>query len=314
MAGCQPPDSSPFAASSDATIKELRGRIIACWRRAGIEEAAREADLLLAWLLACSPTTLLLNQEHRLLPDQLERLAELVRRRAGREPLAYLMGEWEFWSLPFRVGPEVLIPRPETELLVEEALKFAGESGPRRSSELTILDLGTGSGVLAVVLARELPAARVVAVDRSLAALAIAAANVRRHRVEERVSLVAADWLSPFASSAPIFDLVVGNPPYVEEAALSGLAPEVRDFEPRLALDGGRAGMEQIIRLARQIPFLLKPGGRLLIEIGWDQREAARKLFAADPAFTRPPFTQVEVLDDLAGLPRILSCRRTDHG
>ncbi len=309
MAGCPPPDSSPFAAGSEATIRQLRGRIVTCWRRAGIEEAAREADLLLAWLLACNHTTLLLNAECRLRPEQLERLVELVRRRAGREPLAYLMGEWEFWSLPFLVGPEVLIPRPETELLVEEALKFAAEAGSRASSELTILDLGTGSGVLAVVLARELPAAKVVAVDRSPAALAIAAANIRRHGVEERVALVAADWLSPFAPSRPIFDLVVSNPPYVEDVALAGLAPEVRDFEPRLALDGGRAGMEQIARLARQIPPLLKPDGRLLMEIGWDQREAAQKLFAADPAFT-----QVEVLADLAGLPRILSCRRIHHG
>lgn len=301
------PVPRPFTTADNPTIRELRGRIIACWRQAGIDEAAHEADLLLAWLLECDRAGLILAAEQKIEPSQLARLEQLVGRRAAREPLAYLLEEWEFWSLPFRVGPEVLIPRPETELLVEEALKFAREARPFKPA-LKILDLGTGSGVLAVVLARELPGAEVVAVDRSPAALRIAGFNARRHGVEQRVALVAADWLTAFRSPAPLFDLVVSNPPYVEDAALAGLAPEVRDFEPHLALDGGEAGLREIIRLAGEIPPLLQPGGRLLIEIGWDQGAAAQRLFAANPAFD-----QVEVLADLAGLPRILSCRRC-HG
>ncbi|MFH7320955.1 peptide chain release factor N(5)-glutamine methyltransferase [Desulfurivibrio sp. D14AmB] len=300
--------SPPFVAAPGATVGELRGLIIACWRQAGIEEAAREADLLLAWLLGCDRAGLILAGERPVAPGQLALLEQLVRRRAGREPIAYLLGEWEFWSLPFRVGPAVLIPRPETELLVEETLKFARQSSAHHGGTINILDLGTGSGVLAVVLARELPQARVVAVDRSPAALAIARGNAHRHGVENRVAWLAADWLSAFGPQTPPFDLVVSNPPYVEAAALASLAPEVRDFEPRQALDGGEAGLREVITLAREIPPHLRPGGRLLIEIGWDQEAAVRALFGASPAFD-----QVEVLPDLAGLPRILSCRRS-HG
>jgi len=270
--------SPPLVAAPGATIRELRGAISSCWRRAGIEEAVREADLLLAWLLGCDRAGLILAGERQVAPAQLALLEQLVRRRAGREPLAYLLGEWEFWSLSFRVGPAVLIPRPETELLVEEALKFARESLPL-SGTINILDLGTGSGVLAVVLARELPRAEVVAVDRSPAALAIARCNARRHGVENQVSWLAADWLSAFSPQAPQFDLVVSNPPYVEAAALASLAPEVRDFEPRQALDGGEAGLREIITLAREIPPHLRPGGRLLVEIGWDQEAAVRELW-----------------------------------
>ncbi len=229
------------------------------------------------------------------------RFLTALARRLRREPLAYILGEWEFWSLPFFVTKAVLIPRPETELLVEQALNFASLSS---HSPLRILDLGTGSGILAVVLAKELPAAKLIAVDRSPAALAIARRNVRRHGVADRISLVGSDWLKAFRAAA-LFDLAVANPPYVVGRDLATLSPEVRDFEPRQALDGGERGLDDIIKLCHHLPAVLAPGALLLLEIGWDQGEEVRRLFSVNP-----DYVQVEILSDLAGLPRVLRCLR----
>lgn len=297
-----------------ATLHQWRQWLISCWRQAGIAEARQEAELLLSWILAAEQeghlggtdrAGLVLAADRPLTAAQIEKLRQAAIRRGRREPLAYIIGEWEFWSLPFAVTPEVLIPRPETELLVEEALRLAGELGSGEGEPLSILDLGTGSGILAVVLARELPSARVIAVDCAPAALAVAWRNVYRHGVQTRLSLVAADWLSGLAADKTLFDLVVANPPYVEDTALPGLEPEVRDYEPRQALDGGAAGMAQIRRLAEELPPFLRPGGGLLMEIGWDQQAPVKQLFTSAAAWR-----EVRILPDLAGLPRLLSCRR----
>lgn len=301
-----------------ATLRQWRQWLISCWRQAGIAEAGQEAELLLSWVLAAGQkghqawderAGLVLAADRPLSSAQIEKLRQAAARRSRREPLAYIIGEWEFWSLPFAVDPGVLIPRPETELLVEEALRLAPQLRGGAGRPLTILDLGTGSGILAVVLARELAPARVIAVDRSPAALAVARRNVCRHRVESRVSLLAADWLSALAAGKALFDLVVANPPYVEDVALPGLEPEVRDYEPRQALDGGAAGMAQIRRLAAELPPFLRPGGGLLMEIGWDQQGVVEQLLAPDNAWR-----EVRILPDLAGLPRLLCCRRSLDG
>ena len=289
-----------------ARLSELRAALANRLRRAGIEEEAFEADLLLRWLLGCDRAGLVLAAEQPLAETRRQRLLAALARRERREPLAYIMGEWEFWSLPFAVNPAVLIPRPETELLVEQALAFVRltETAAGRQRSWRILDLGTGSGILAVVLARELPAAQVMALDRSPAALALASANARRHGVAARISFVGSDWLSALAVR-PAFDLVVANPPYVVRRDLQTLQPEVRNYEPRGALDGGEQGLDDIATIARQLPAVLASGALLLMEIGWDQKEAVAGLFAHDPAYR-----QVEILNDLAGLPRVLRCRR----
>lgn len=294
------------------TVREARARIGALLRQAGIDEAFFEADILLGWLLGCDRAGLILAAGSIIDNSLRSRLLMALRRRLRREPLAYIIGEWEFWSLPFAVGPEVLIPRPETELLVEQALAFArpvpGLPVEARNQALErpfrILDLGTGSGILAVVLARELAAARVVALDRSAAALAIARGNALRHGVAERIALVGSHWLTALRAR-PLFDLVVANPPYVVRSDLANLQPEVRDFEPRAALDGGERGLDDIDELCRTLPPFMRSGGLLLMEIGWDQQDAVQSLFRANPVFT-----EVEILPDLAGHPRIIRCRR----
>ncbi|MDA8165733.1 MAG: peptide chain release factor N(5)-glutamine methyltransferase, partial [Desulfobacteraceae bacterium] len=228
------------------------------------------------------------------------RVDELLARRLRREPLAYILGEWEFWSLPFEVTPAVLIPRPETELLVETALEaLKPASGPLR-----LLDLGTGSGIIPVVLARELPLASVYSLDCSLAALTVAARNAKRNGVGGRVRFVASDWLAGIRRQ-PVFDAVVSNPPYIDCQAVPGLQPEVRDFEPHLALNGGQGGLEIIARLCGEIAGVLKPGGRLFMEIGFDQGETAAALFAA-----AGEYDDIRVRRDYAGHPRVLEARR----
>lgn len=283
------------------TIGEMRRWLGRELREAGIEEAALEADLLLEHFLACGRAELVLSAQEQMSPQLVETIQTAAKRRQQREPLAHILGEWEFRGLPFAVSEAVLIPRPETELLVDLALAPANlpDHGWQH-----ILDLGTGSGILAITLALACPAAFVTAVDRSAAALAVARANARRHRVAERVNLLQSDWLAALQQRI-FFDLVVANPPYVASGELAGLQPEVANFEPRLALDGGPDGLDQIRRLAGELPAVMKPGALLLMEIGWDQKEAALALFGKHPAYG-----QVAILDDLAGHPRILMARR----
>lgn len=260
----------------------------------GIDSGRLDAELLLADLLQLDRVGLYLNFDRPLDAEELGRFRERVGRRARREPLQYILGRTEFWSLPFRVSPAVLVPRPDTEVLVEEALSRAAPAA-------RILDVGTGSGAIAVALAHELQEARVTAVDISAEALAVAGQNARDNSVEERIILVRADLQ---ALPEGEFDLVVANPPYIAEGELAELMPEVRDYEPQLALAGGTDGLDAYRALARQAPGLLAAGGWLLVEIGAGQAVAVRELLAAaglEEVFTR---------DDYAGLPRVVGGRR----
>jgi len=284
------------------TIGEMRRWLGRELRGVGIEEAALEADLLLEHFLARGRAELVLSYQEPLSPQLAETIQAAAKRRQQREPLAHILGEWEFRGLPFAVSEAVLIPRPETELLVDLAL--APANMPDHGWQ-HILDLGTGSGILAISLALACPAASVTAVDRSAAALTVARANARRHRVAERVNMLQSDWLAALAPGE-FFDLVVANPPYVASGELAGLQPEVARFEPRLALDGGPDGLDQIRRLAGELPAVMKQAALLLMEIGWDQKEAVLALFSASTAYER-----VAVKNDLAGRPRILMAWRT---
>ncbi|HZR98062.1 MAG TPA: peptide chain release factor N(5)-glutamine methyltransferase [Chloroflexota bacterium] len=266
-------------------------------RAAGVPLPELDALLLAAHALGLGKASLLAHPERALTAAEAARLDALVTRRADRVPLAYLLGEREFYGRDFRVTPDVLVPRPETELLVEVAMEWLRE----RPATGWAADVGTGSGTLAVTLAAERPGLRVVATDRSPAALAVAAVNAARHAVAARTHLVCTDLLGGVAGP---LGLVVANLPYIPSDAIAGLMLEVARHEPRLALDGGPDGLAPIRRLLAQAPARLAPGGLLLLEIGGDQgpavrAEAARLLPGAD----------IAVLKDLAGHDRVLRAR-----
>jgi len=260
----------------------------------GLDAPRLDAELLLAATLGLDRVGLYVNFERPLQADELAAYRERVRRRAGREPLAYILGQAEFWSLPLKVTPEVLIPRPETELLVEEAL-------PRLSGRQQVLDVGTGSGALAIALAHERQELLVTAIDVSPAALAVAADNARSNGVAERIRFAQHDLglLPP----GP-FDLIVANPPYVPSGELAALMPEVRDFEPQLALDGGIDGLDAYRALARQAGVVLTAAGWLLVEVGSGQAPAVQELFAG------AGLKEIFVSRDLAGIERVVGGRR----
>jgi release factor glutamine methyltransferase len=220
-------------------------------------------------------------------------------RRAGREPVSSIVGRREFWGLEFEVAPCVLTPRPETELLVEETLRLAG--GDARAAPL-LADVGTGSGCVAIALATELPAARIIATDISAAALAVARRNAAGHGVDRRIAWVRTSCLDGVRAA---LDVIVANPPYVPDGDLAGLPPEVRDFEPRLALAGGRDGLDVVRRLLDAAARQLAPGGHLVLELGRGQAPAARDAVAA-----RPQLALVTIRRDLQGIARALVVRR----
>lgn len=226
-----------------------------------------------------------------------ERYDALVVRRAAREPAAYITGRQEFWDLSFEVSPSVLIPRPETELIVETAIDHFGSD---RQRPLAIADAGTGCGCLAVALAREFARASVVATDISAAALAVARRNAGRHGVADRIRFVHADMLDTLGD----FDLIVANPPYVRQGDRPALQPEVRDYEPDVALFGGDSGFDLVVSIVEQAAVRLRPGGLLLFEFGYGQDDAVEELLARTPGIT-----MVELRRDLQGIARTAVAR-----
>jgi release factor glutamine methyltransferase len=220
----------------------------------------------------------------------------LVTRRKEGVPLSYLTGTKEFWSIPLRVSPSVLIPRPETEILVEKVLELSS-----RERE-NILDLGTGSGNIAIALAKELPRARIFAADISARALNVARRNAALQKIRH-VDFVRSNLFSAFRKNGARFDFIVSNPPYVSRRDWDGLPAEIRDFEPRLALLAGESGLEFVRRLVRRAGSFLKPGGYLVFEIGDGQRDAVIALFGRR-------WTEIETAWDLAGKPRVITARR----
>jgi len=291
-------------------IREARRR----FEQAGIEpdEAAIDADVLARHALGGWERGQLLVRQHDACPAGFPGIFEaLVRRRERREPTGYIIGHREFWNLDIEVRPGVLIPRPETELLVEEALSRLSPDGPTRDgrpgpASARVADVGTGSGCIAVALARWLPLAEVVAIDASDEALAVARLNATRHEVSARVRFLKADLL---AGAAGPFDAVVSNPPYVPAPDLAGLQPEVRDHEPLLALSGGIDGLDVVRRLVPDAAAVLRPGGWLLFEFGFGQAGGVRAIIAAEPRLEL-----VAIREDLAGIPRIAVARRVESG
>ena len=275
-------------------------------RRAGIppEEADLDARLLAQTLLGWDAARFLTLASDAEPADFAALYEPLVARREGREPLAYITGRQEFWGLEFEVSPAVLIPRPETELIVETAL----ERFPDRHASLEAADVCTGSGCLAVVLAHERPGARIVAADVSADALRTAQRNVDRHGVAGRVDLVQADVLDGLdgAAGTGAVDLIVSNPPYVPDRDRETLQPEVRDHEPPISLFAGEDGLAIIRRLIDQSSCRLKTGGLLIFEFGIGQADAVRELISQ-----RPGLEVLDVKQDLQGIPRTAVARRS---
>lgn len=263
-----------------------------------IDSPRLTAEILLATALASNRLDLYLNYEKPLVDAELQHFKRLLLRRAGREPLAYITGKKEFWSLELEVSPAVLIPRPETECLVEAALEIldrAAHTEPRR-----ILELGTGSGAIVIALAKERPQHFYTATDRSADAIDQAARNARRHDVAGRICFLCADWYSAFATGIKRFDLIVSNPPYIPTGELPRLAPEINKHEPCLALDGTEDGLACVRHIVTHAPGLLRRGGGLLLEIGHDQRDRVLELVQANDQYTDTVFRK-----DLGGHARV---------
>jgi release factor glutamine methyltransferase len=289
------PRTDAAAGSLSAAIRAARDRLV----RAGVpeDEAALDADVLARTILGWDRAALLARGRDAPPPGFSARFDAVLQRRVAREPVAYIVGTREFWGLEVEVTPDVLVPRPETEILVEQVLLRAS----RTTASPLIADVGTGSGCLAVSLARELPRARLVATDTSAAALAVAARNAARHGVRDQVRFVRTDLLTGLSAS---FDLIVSNPPYVPATDAPTLQPEVARFEPPRALYGGADGLSVIGRLLEDAPARLRPGAPLIMEIGFGQREAVEAIAEA------AGWTDIRFVPDLAGIDRAVVLSR----
>jgi release factor glutamine methyltransferase len=284
------------------TVLEVIHRSSEFLARKGVDSPRLQIELLLAHVLQMPRMKLYLNFEHPLTEPELETLRGLVKRRGEREPLQHIVGTTSFCGFEIAVSRDVLIPRPETELLAERAVQFLATFD---SQPMTVLDFGTGSGCLAIALAKKCLSAEVHALDVSEAALRMARQNAARHETGERVQFHAGDGFTSLPQGI-VFDLIVSNPPYIPNAEIPSLQPEVRDFDPVLALDGGVDGLDFYRRLATDCSTFLKPGGRLMVEFGDGQAAAVADLLT-------PHGWSVDAVEkDYSGRERILIARRAD--
>jgi release factor glutamine methyltransferase len=279
--------------NSRTTIETEIDRAARRLSAAGISGARAEARLLAGAALGLAKETLLAFPERTLAPAERARLHDLVRRRASREPVARILGVREFWSLPFRVTADTLIPRPESETVVEAALETIAD----RNEALEVLDLGTGTGCLLLALLSELPNATGLGIDGSERALDVARANARALGLAPRARFRRGDWGKGLEGG---FDLILANPPYIPDARIGKLEPEVAKFEPRLALAGGRDGLECFRAIAAELTRLLVPGGRLVLELGEGQADSVTAILA------RRRLKVTGLSYDLAGHPRCI--------
>jgi release factor glutamine methyltransferase len=269
-----------------------------------VESPRLSAELMLAKVLDCQRVDLYLRFDQPLTDAELQGFKALLLRRRIHEPMAYILGKREFYGLDIKVGPGVLVPRPETEHLVEKSLEVL-----QADSQPKILDLCTGSGAVALALASELENARVLGVDLSADALKYADANARELGLSDRVSFLHGDLFEPVDASQGFFELLTANPPYVSERQWQELSPQVKNYEPRLALAAESRGLAVIERIIKGAATFLRPQGWLLIEMGQGQAERAMAFARASGAYESS-----ETVNDLAGIPRVLVCQRKDYG
>ena len=279
-----------------ASLSEALQLLAQTFRAAGIEDADVDARVLAGHALHLDRARLISQPDRVLEAREVNAISGLAARRLKREPVSRILGRKEFWSLALAVMPDVLVPRPETETVVEGALDFVVRGG-LRMEKLRILDIGTGSGALLVALLNELPNSTGIGTDISPAALKAARINVTQFGFESRCSLIACDMAAGVQGQ---FDLVVSNPPYVARGDIRSLAPEVRDYDPIMALDGGDDGLAAYRSISADAKRLLAQGGRLFVELGAGQEPAVRKLF------TNAGLVVGVARNDLAGTPRVL--------
>lgn len=281
------------------TIQRLLNWITEYFTQKGVDSPRLSAELLLCHILKLKRIELYTQFDRAVQKPDLDALHALVKRAAEHEPVAYLVGRCEFYSLSLKITPDCLIPRPETELLVERAVLFLRQ----RSGPQAVLDLCTGSGCIAAAIAKEVPEAQIVATDICQAALSVAAANIETYQLTERVRLVAGDLFDPVIKGldAPAFDLIVSNPPYVSAAEYETLDKNVKDYEPRHALLAGQDGLDVYRRIAERAAQFLKPGGALMLEIGCTQAAPVTELLKQTGAFG-----DIAIKKDLAGHDRIV--------
>ncbi|MFC1836464.1 peptide chain release factor N(5)-glutamine methyltransferase [Thermodesulfobacteriota bacterium] len=285
------------------TIKQVLQWTADYFQTKAIPSARLDAELLLAHALNKDRVHLYMNLDQPLSPDEREIYRAFVRRRAGREPVALILGSREFWSMTLEVVPGILIPRPETETLVETVLQeIAGVD------ELSILEIGTGSGAVALALAKEAPAASLIATDIDPAAVQLARSNARAVGVGESIRFVACDLFCALRSGGR-FNVICSNPPYIPEDVLPSLEPEITYFEPARALAAGPKGLDVIERIAAEAPDFLRDDGSLIMEIGDDQPDAVTEILLSEERFT-----DVKIIRDLAGKPRVVKARRVPAG
>lgn len=267
--------------------------------RQGVDSARLQSELLLAHALQVPRLKLYLDFERALSPAELETVRRFIKRRAKREPLQHIIGFTSFCGLEITVNSDVLIPRPETELLAERAWQFLNSFSIKNSAPPKALDFGTGSGCLAIALAVKCPRAQLAALDVSPAALKVARQNADRHHVAERIQFIEGDGFGALPSNMRL-DLIVSNPPYIAAAEIEKLAPEVRQYDPRIALDGGQDGLNFYELFANRAAALLGPGGKIMLEFGDGQKEGVCQIFH------RQRWSVEAVASDDTGRPRIL--------
>jgi release factor glutamine methyltransferase len=285
------------------TVLEAIQRSTEFLAKKGVDSPRLQTELLLAHLLRRPRMQLYLNFARELTPPEIESFRELVKRRGQREPLQHILGSTSFCGLEIAVSWHVLVPRPETELLAERGWTFLQQLSTRNSQPATALDFGTGSGCLAIALAVKCPAVQVQAIDVSPAALALARENAARHGVAERIQFRHGDGFAAVPAGMQ-FDLIISNPPYIPSAEIATLQPEVRDYDPCGALDGGPEGLDYYRRMAAESAPFLKSGGRLMLEFGDGQAESVRGIL-------QPQKWIVETIqEDYNHQPRILIARR----
>jgi release factor glutamine methyltransferase len=284
-----------------ARIHTVTSTLVQAWtsarqrlKAAGVDSPAIDSRLLLEAAADVSRTDLITDPYRTLTPDQAQTLESFVARRARREPVSHIVGRKGFWKIMLSVTSHVLTPRPETEVIVDHALRLFSEH-----AAFSVLDLGVGSGAIVLAILAERPAAKGLGVDVSEDALAVARENAANLDLNDRLALLRGDWTAGLEGES--FDLVVSNPPYIATEVIAGLDPEVRDHEPRLALDGGADGLDAYRRLAPEILRVLKPGGRFLVEIGYDQAGAVEALFRDAGA------DEVVTIKDLANRDRVVA-------
>ena len=273
--------------------------------QAGIDSPRIEAEVLLAGALGFCREEIYRRPERILNEDEKSISRDFVDRRAHREPVAHILGYREFWSLDFKITSDVLIPRPETETLIETLLKLQAEVSPGQARRL--LDIGTGSGIIAVVAAREITDCQVTATDLSADALVVARENADTHDVSDQINFIQGDLFAEVPET--LYDFIVSNPPYIETKRLPDLMPDVRNFEPTAALDGGVDGLDFYRRIISKASDYLKEGGGLVFEIGETQAEAVSRLLCAEDKYET-----VNVTKDYSGYDRVVSARKRTNG